>query len=213
MTQKERQERSRREILEAALEEFGILGYEGVTVDSICSRHKISKGMMYHYYSGRDALFLACVGDTFNMLREYAESREEGLWKNGKIKPAEAIREFFMLREYFFDMHPRRKAVFENAMIRPPRHLEEEIGRLRRPVMDMNRRFFERLVPFMELRPGMDKEKALRYLEAIDGMFRALALRYDPEAEKMDLHAMLQSAGELADMALFGVMRQKEEKA
>ena len=42
MTQKERQERSKREILQAAMEEFGNYGYEKVTVESICSRHGIS---------------------------------------------------------------------------------------------------------------------------------------------------------------------------
>ena len=54
MTQKERQERSRRTILQAALGEFGAAGREAVTRDSICANHGISKGMMYHYYANKD---------------------------------------------------------------------------------------------------------------------------------------------------------------
>ena len=46
MTQKERQERSRKEIFQAAMEEFGTNDYDQVTMESICTRHKISKGMM-----------------------------------------------------------------------------------------------------------------------------------------------------------------------
>lgn len=61
MTQKERQERSRKEIYQAALEEFGTYGYDKVNMERICGNHGISKGMMYHYYSNKDELFLLCV--------------------------------------------------------------------------------------------------------------------------------------------------------
>ena len=53
MTQKERQERSREEIYQAALEEFGTSGYDNVNMERICGNHGISKGMMYHYYSNK----------------------------------------------------------------------------------------------------------------------------------------------------------------
>ena len=49
MTQQERQARSRAKIFEAAMDEFGTQPFEDVTMDAICSRHAISKGMMYHY--------------------------------------------------------------------------------------------------------------------------------------------------------------------
>ena len=53
MTQKERQERSRKEIYQAALEEFGTYGYDKVNMERICGNHGISKGMTYHYYSNK----------------------------------------------------------------------------------------------------------------------------------------------------------------
>ena len=77
MTQKERQERSKREILVAAMEEFGTHDYEVVTMDSICGNHGISKGMMYHYYPNKDALFLLCVQTTFQDLRDNIQSDVE----------------------------------------------------------------------------------------------------------------------------------------
>lgn len=61
MKQQERQERSRREIFQAAMEEFGAHGYDKVSMENLCTRHGISKGMMYHYYSNKDELFLLCV--------------------------------------------------------------------------------------------------------------------------------------------------------
>ena len=50
------------------MQEFAERGYEEVTVDSICQKYEISKGMLYHYYSGKDALFLLCVQHTFQQL-------------------------------------------------------------------------------------------------------------------------------------------------
>ena len=96
MTQKERQERSRREIRRAAMEEFGSRGYEAATVDGICGRGGISKGMLYHYYTGKDALFLLCVGDMFRGMAEYVgQAMEEGGVDSGRS----CIRRFFSLRE------------------------------------------------------------------------------------------------------------------
>ena len=46
MTQRERQEHAKKTIFQAALAEFGAQPYETVTMDRICSRHGISKGMM-----------------------------------------------------------------------------------------------------------------------------------------------------------------------
>lgn len=45
MTQRERQEHAKKTIFQAALAEFGAQPYETVTMDRICSRHGISKGM------------------------------------------------------------------------------------------------------------------------------------------------------------------------
>ena len=74
MKQAQRQERSRREILQAAMEEFGTHNYSDVTIDNICSRHGISKGMMYHYYSGKDDLFLLCAREMFQALKEHMDA-------------------------------------------------------------------------------------------------------------------------------------------
>lgn len=77
MTQEERKRRSREEIYRVALEEFGTYGYEQVTMERICTRHNISKGMMYHYYANRDQLYLSCVERTFGDLKTYLEQAVE----------------------------------------------------------------------------------------------------------------------------------------
>lgn len=94
MTQKERQERSRKEIYQAALEEFGTYGYDKVNMERICGNHGISKGMMYHYYSNKDELFLLCVERTFQELRAHVERDMAHL--SGEDTAA-AVKDFFMI--------------------------------------------------------------------------------------------------------------------
>ena len=96
MKQAQRQERSRREILQAAMEEFGTYNYSDVTIDNICSRHGISKGMMYHYYSGKDDLFLLCAREMFQALKEHHGRSALPLPRPDR---PEAIRELFRARE------------------------------------------------------------------------------------------------------------------
>ena len=211
MTQKERQDRSKEEIYQAALEEFGTLGYDKVTMERICGNHGISKGMMYHYYSNKDELFLLCAERTFSDLKAHVE-RDAGEPSGQNI--LEDIKSFFMIRESYFQLHPRQKVVFEDAMLRPPKHLAEQIQVLRAPIRNMNRMFLRQLVRKMPLRPGLDPEKVTRYLESVGYFFEStMACYYQSGTAGEDFHALLERAGEMLDLVLFGVIRQTQEPA
>ena len=217
MTQQERQQRSREEIYQAALEEFGAHGYDGTTVEQICRRHGISKGMMYHYYAGKDELFLPCVERTFQALRDHLEREAERMVQ--APFPA-AVRDFFMARERFFQANPREKAVFENALLYPPGPLTQRIQALHAPLRELNQRFFLRLAPQMPLRPGLSPEDVFHYLEGVGRCFQAMLACGQAGHEIRDVHTLLEAGGKLMDLVLFGVLQQptpapaemKEEK-
>ena len=103
MKQQERQKKSKEKILQAAITEFSASGYDKVTMENICTRHGISKGMMYHYYSGKDDLFLLCVQNMYQMMQQYLEENMAELEKKDALH---ALKEFWMLRESFFGEHP-----------------------------------------------------------------------------------------------------------
>ena len=95
MKQQERQKKSKEKILQAAITEFSASGYDKVTMENICTRHGISKGMMYHYYSGKDDLFLLCAREIFQALKEHMDALP--IPAPGQTGP-EAIRELFRAR-------------------------------------------------------------------------------------------------------------------
>lgn len=210
MKQQERQAHSRREILTAAMEEFGSRDYAQVNMENICKNHRISKGMMYHYYSNKDELFLLCVEDTFNALKEYVVQHKDRL--NSPDIP-ERIRDYFMLREYFFQLEPKRKQIFETAMLHPPKHLRGQIQALREPLRRTNQAFLEHAVHSRILRPGLDRERVIRYLDRMEAVFQEIFLSDQNSESVPDLHALLELAGEAVDLLLFGVLRQEDTAA
>ena len=90
----------------------------------------------------------------------------------------EAVKDYFMIGSiFFFELHPKEKVIFENAMLRPPKQLAEQIHQLHAPLREMNRKFMARLVATLPLRPGLDREKVARYLESV-GSFLQNAMAY-----------------------------------
>ena len=93
MKREEKNAVSRRRILSAAMEEFSRKGYEGASLSTLCAEKEISKGLIYHYFSGKEELYLLCVGQCFEaftacLARAAAElhgtAREMWSWKTRK---------------------------------------------------------------------------------------------------------------------------------
>lgn len=205
MKQQERQKKSKEKILQAAITEFSASGYDKVTMENICTRHGISKGMMYHYYSGKDDLFLLCVQNMYQMMQQYLEENMAELEKKDALH---ALKEFWMLRESFFGEHPPFKNIFENALLRTPPHLFEKIEEIRGPIEALNRQFLHRTIGKIELRENLKKENVSIYLEAMESVFWKLVEQYRREQRISDAHSLMEAAGELWDMVLLGVVRQ-----
>lgn len=205
MKQQERQKNSKEKILQASMKEFSEFGYEKVTIDHICAKYKISKGMMYHYYSGKDDLFLLCVQKMYSMMQEYIERHIAELEKK---EPLQALKEFWMLRESFFEEYPEQKNIFENVLLRTPEHLSEKIAEIRCPIENLNRRFLHEMLGKIELRENLKKENASVYLEAMESVFWKLVDQYLSKKLVSDVHSMMETAGEVWDMVLLGVVRQ-----
>ena len=70
MNQGERSERSRKEILDAALELFSHLGYGATSVSDIAAKAKVSKGNVYHHFSDKEAIFRALIDRYFQAISQ-----------------------------------------------------------------------------------------------------------------------------------------------
>ena len=63
-------EATRRRILIAARQEFARKGLAGARVDLIARRAKANKQLLYHYFGGKDGLYLAVLEAAYGDIRE-----------------------------------------------------------------------------------------------------------------------------------------------
>ncbi len=74
----QRSEETRARILEAAVKQFSVNGYNKSSVDNICERAGVSKGAFYHHFQTKQDLFLALLDgwlQTFDQAIEASKDR------------------------------------------------------------------------------------------------------------------------------------------
>ena len=73
-----RGEKTLRNILDAALAEFGTHGFSESSIVGITSRAKVALGTFYTYFDSKEAVFAALVGDMSGRVRDHVAPSLEG---------------------------------------------------------------------------------------------------------------------------------------
>ena len=68
MKREEKNQLTKRKIVDSALREFSKNGYRGCSVNDICRHGGVSKGIAYHYFDTKESLNLFCVEEYFALL-------------------------------------------------------------------------------------------------------------------------------------------------
>ena len=53
--------------------------YEAASINAICAKSQMSKGLLYHNFTSKDDLYLQCVKLCYNQMTEYLNCSEEEL--------------------------------------------------------------------------------------------------------------------------------------
>ena len=184
---------SKQRIIMAALQEFSVKGYENSSLNTLCESHNLSKGIIYHYFSSKDELYLACLNQCFQAFSEYMEKRKEQF--TGTLE--ENLKAYFDGRMSFFLENPVYSGIFLDASF-PPGKLSEEITACRKE--------FEQLS--ISVLTGFLSQKALKEglsLPIIVDDFRAYI-------EYFNLQFAKSFRKKLSDVSAEEVFREHEEK-
>ncbi len=160
MRQEEKTERTRQKILAAAMEEFGANGYAGASLNTICGTG-IAKGLLYHNFENKDALYLACVGQCLSELTETLKAADIG----------NDLQKYMNVRLRFFQEHERQANLFFEAILQPPGDLRQEIAALHRELDQLNIQIYERILDSLPLRKDVTREEATVYFSLMQNMF------------------------------------------
>ena len=165
MKQAEKSRKSRDHILATAFREFAELGYAGASINSICADGHIAKGLLYHYYCDRDALYLECVRRCFDELTGYMRAALDGCELTPEL--------YFRVRLRFFRENPHHRRLFCEAVNSPAAPLCDELCRLRADFDAFNAGILERMLAGTELAPGLSLSDAVTQLRLFTDFLNA----------------------------------------
>lgn len=154
MKREEKNRQTRRRILEGALAEFGRQGYARSSVNSLCAAQGISKGIVYHYFETKDAMYPACIAECFGLLTQHLRAQLTGA---GSAKAQ--LERYFRARLEFFRDHPAYQPLFCEAVTSPPEPLREKVQAVQREFDALNRETLEGLLCQLPLRASVTRDE------------------------------------------------------
>lgn len=202
MKREEKNLQTRRRILDAALEEFSAQGYSSASTNTICTSEGISKGIVYHYFETKDGLFLACVDECFTRLTEYIRQN-----MSEKEDPKGRLEDYFAVRSRFFYSYPVYQQIFGEAVLRPPKHLKEEIQKSKKSFEDLNIEILKQLLSSMKLQDGISIEEVIDIFRQFQDFISVQYQVSAPEHETFDQYT--DKCRKALNVLLYGVIERK----
>ena len=146
-------EKSRARILATAIAEFSSRGYSGARTATIARRAKVNVRMLYHYFGGKDALYIAVLEEVLARLR-----REELQLDYEDVAPLEGLLRLFDFVDGHFAQHPELRCLLAFENLNRARHLRKStrIPTMSSPVIGLIERLLQRGEKNGELRAGID---------------------------------------------------------
>lgn len=205
MKREEKNQQTKRRIMDSALAEFSAQGYGASSINTICAAQDISKGIVYHYFETKDVLFLACVGECFQRLTEYIRENIQN-----QPHTEGGLEDYFAIRAKFFYSYPVYQRIFCEAVISPPAHLRSEIHKCRQAFDELNIQILERLLTPFSLRPGFSRDEVIEIFR----QFQDFINIHDqlPNVDAQTFAAYETRCRKALDILLYGVIEGKNAK-
>jgi AcrR family transcriptional regulator len=146
-------ERTRAQILDAAVTEFARSGLGGARVERIAEQAGVNVRMLYYYYGSKDELFLAVLERAYAAIR----ASEQGL-ELESLEPVEAVRRLVRFTWGFQLEHPEFITLLNSANLHKGRHLAQSklVAGLHSRLLELIGRLLERGAKAGAFRRGVD---------------------------------------------------------
>ena len=204
MKREEKNQQTKRRIMDSALKEFTEQGYGGSSVNHICEGEGFSKGIIFHYFQTKDELYLACVDGCFRALTEYL--REKLILEGETVH--RQLQLYFDARFEFFQAFPMYRRIFCEAVIMPPAHLESAVRQRKSGFDEFNISILNRILEPLKLRGGVSRETVVDIFLQFQDYINA---KYQSSGEKeIDFKTHEEDCRRALDVLLHGVVERKD---
>lgn len=152
-TRKRDPEAAKAAIFKASVAEFTERGYDGARVDAIAQRAGFNKRMLYHYFGGKDDLYVAVLEYEYASIRS-AEAKLDLAQRD----PLDAIRELTLFTWHYFIEHPEFLSLLGTENLQRARFLKrsDRMVSLNSPLIGQVEQVIRRGVKAKQFRTGLD---------------------------------------------------------
>lgn len=171
---------SKDKIIAAAIDEFSKKGYNGFVVNELCKQGGISKGVLYHNFSGKADLYLLCARESFKKAMDIIKGEESTV---------PTLEQYMERRHQFYKAYPKHSRIFFEVMVATPQDIKVELEPYKQMFEELNEQVCLNLLSTSNLKEGIQQEEALTYLRFIQDLFRSYYFNYT-EKEDMDIVAV-----------------------
>ena len=204
MKREEKNQQTRMKILNSAIKEFALHGYEAGSLNTISQAGGISKGIIYHYFDSKDDLYLNCIETCFHNLTAYLS---EHLANHNKAEAVEQILYYFDIRMDFFRQHPDFARLFCEAVIMPPIELKQAISDKKRSFDQFNQELLRHMLKQEALRPDFTEEELTRIFQKYQDFLNA---SYQTSGHGLiDIKQHEKDCRKALDIFFYGIMARK----
>jgi len=219
MNREEKNKISKDKILQAALCEFGQKDYNSASINNICINNDITKGLLFHYYKNKDEIFLLCVDDLFINLSKYLneeskfenvnQSKEVASTKGDNNSIDESFERFVRKRFDFFDNYPYYRQIFFTCIFTPPKHLIYDIQNLRKPVVELNKKFWLQYLSSKKTKENVDLDECVEIIIGLEEYIQTKLQREHVSVEDENAYIAdkyIKDFMKLVNMLLYGIL-------
>lgn len=200
MKKEEKTKLTKERILTAAIEEFSGKGYSYASLNNICSCG-IPKGLLYHNFENKDALYLACMKQCFTSFTAYLTEHS----------PGPSLHRYMNARLHFFQENEALAKLFFEAILHPPVHLKEQVKELKKEFDELNLVLYKSIIASISLREGVTEKNALEYFDLMQNMFNGYFS--SPAYQSMAFHDMMdeheKNLSRILDFMLYGIAERR----
>jgi len=172
MTRKQPREKRLDDIIRAALDEMLEKGYEGASMESIARRAGLSKGGLYHHFTGKDEILLTANERLDRPLRRLREKAGRG------DRAGDALRDYMVRYLSYWQSHHREMVFYTLSMtkILDSQPLWRMYEQYARSYLDLFQSIFQRGIDRGEFIPHDPFQSALVTISALDGIIYYLMM-------------------------------------
>ncbi|WP_061320505.1 TetR/AcrR family transcriptional regulator [Clostridium botulinum] len=147
-------------ILEAALEEFAIGGYENASTNKIVEKAGISKGLLFHYFGNKKGLFIYVYNYYFEFLK-----RELYIKVDTKERDIlERVKKWAMIKMELIDKYPSVFMLFIKSTLNMPKDIKSTLEKIQSEERKEAYENFLSNIDYSKFKENIDIQKCLKIL-------------------------------------------------